>query len=534
MIAGIFLTTTLLLILAYHFYGKRISNYLMDELEDELPSVALRDDMYYLPKSFWELFAEYFTCSASPSIILGVVAAAMVFGWVPALLWLIFGSILVGGVHDLAVICSSLYVDGLPIYEIIHRHTEGKLYKELIALFGILEIVLVICCIDLAGKIMNSNPAVAVFTICLMILSVIIGILTYIFRLKLWLAALIATPFCFYLLIGISTLPDLTNILDVSLQQWQAFTIGFIYLCGILPSWLLTKPLNFSSTMLILIIVVVAAICLITGGLSTQTINLPPINHAVLDNEISYWPLLFTTVVGAAVNGFHGVIGTTLTAKCIKSKSQILPISYGTMLFQAFIGLITICIIMQTNFTENTNVIDSFATGFGYNLSQFGTPIPIAQNIGYALLTLLIINTAAATFTAATTQIKEVTNHKISMAEATAIATFIIVFLIALYSKGEEIRKVLWPVYGSLSLGCAGISMFYVFSIINYFNHIKYNFLRFPIIFLLAISIVSMIIVICITQFMLNKIVASLFLFIILRIFTRIHSSFSFSNLFKF
>ena len=145
---------------AYKYYGAWLSKYFLSDKDEEMPSVYLRDDMDYFPSPVSILFAHHFSSIAGAGAIVGPVAAGAMFGWVPALLWLVLGCIFVGGVHDLSALAVSLKYDGLSIAEVVQRILGRKVQMFFLAFAWIFLVLVVASFLDITAVTFTEAPEV--------------------------------------------------------------------------------------------------------------------------------------------------------------------------------------------------------------------------------------------------------------------------------------------------------------------------------------------------------------------------------------
>lgn len=139
-------------------YGKWLTNYFLSDKTEEMPAVYLRDDMDYFPSPFSMLFAHHFSSIAGAGAIIGPVAAGAMFGWMPALLWIVFGCIFVGGVHDLSALAVSLKHDGLSLAEVVQRSFGRKVQLIFLAVAWIATVLVVAAFLDITAETFSEDP----------------------------------------------------------------------------------------------------------------------------------------------------------------------------------------------------------------------------------------------------------------------------------------------------------------------------------------------------------------------------------------
>jgi carbon starvation protein len=147
-----------LLSVAYFTYGRFLSRFLQLDNQRPTPAVELRDDLDYIPTEKKFLLGQHFSAIAAAGPIVGPILAGVMFGWLPALVWILIGAIFIGGVHDLTSLAASIRHKARSIAEIVREHMSQRSYV-LFLLF--IWIALVYGAADHHGALAPLHPAVA-------------------------------------------------------------------------------------------------------------------------------------------------------------------------------------------------------------------------------------------------------------------------------------------------------------------------------------------------------------------------------------
>ena len=165
-------TAVLCFIAGYTFYGKFISKRLGIDPTRKTPAHTMRDNVDYMPAKAPVLLGHHFASIAGAAPIIGPITAA-VFGWIPVFLWIVFGSIFIGAVHDFTSLIASVRHKGQSIGKIIEEHI-GQKGKQLFLIFAWSTLVLIIAAFAiLVAKTFVSTPAVATSSSLFILLAIV-------------------------------------------------------------------------------------------------------------------------------------------------------------------------------------------------------------------------------------------------------------------------------------------------------------------------------------------------------------------------
>ncbi len=333
-------------ILAYHTYGRWIARQVFQlDPNAEVPSHQLRDDIDYIPTRKGVIFGHHFTSIAGTGPIVGP-AIAVFWGWLPALLWVVFGSILIGAVHDFGSLVVSLRNRGQTVGEIAGRliSTRAKILFLLILFFA-LTVVLAIFGLVIAS-IFKLYPESVLSVWIAMPLAIGIGF--WGFRSGgnlLWPS--LGAVLLLYLAIYVGTqypiiLPDSWGNATVI---WTFILFAYCFLASVLPVWLLLQPRDFiNSHQLFVALTLLVAGILVAGlnGKADLAGSAPAIAEQIPPGTPPLWPFLFITIACGAVSGFHCLVSSGTSSKQIANEGDAQYVGYGAMLLEGALAVIVI------------------------------------------------------------------------------------------------------------------------------------------------------------------------------------------------
>lgn len=340
-------------LLAYHTYGRYLATKLFRLSPDEtMPSSAQRDDVDFVPTDRSVVFGHHFTSIAGTGPIVGP-ALAVFWGWLPALLWVVFGSILIGGVHDLAALVISIRNRGESIGQ-----AAGKLISPrakvlfLVILAMALSIVLAIFGLVIAN-IFKLYPESVLSVWTAMPLAAIIGYFVIRKGGKLWFPCLVGLGILYWTVyVGAYVMPlSLEPILPADafyatpVVVWTVLLLVYAFGASVLPVWLLLQPRDFLNSLqlmvALLMMVVGLGVASISGEADLMTAA-PAISSEIPADAPPIFPFLFITIACGACSGFHCLVSSGTTSKQLKSAGDAQLIGYGSMLGEGMLAVLVI------------------------------------------------------------------------------------------------------------------------------------------------------------------------------------------------
>ena len=333
---AIALGALVLYLVAYHTYGKWLARKIFKlDANAMVPSVALNDDKDYVPTDKSIIFGHHFTSIAGTGPIVGP-ALAVIWGWVPALLWVLLGSILIGAVHDFGSLVVSIRNRGQTVGDIAGRVlTPRTRLLFLSILFMALTIVLAIFGLVIAA-VFKAYPA-AIFPCLVQIpIALIIGTLLHRRGINILIPSLIALAIM-YVTVYFGNQGFLQAFNETlkgwSIITWVAVLLIYSYVASVLPVWSLLQPRDYINSLqllsalgLVVIGLIVAAISggapLPDGGESQALEIVAPALNLHPQGAPFIFPFLFITIACGAISGFHCLVSSGTSSKQIKCETE--------------------------------------------------------------------------------------------------------------------------------------------------------------------------------------------------------------------
>ncbi|QDS94805.1 Carbon starvation protein A [Roseimaritima multifibrata] len=340
-------------IVAYNTYGKWLAKYLFGLTDKNVtPSHEMRDDVDFVPTRRSVIFGHHFTSIAGTGPIVGP-ALAVFWGWLPALLWVIFGSILIGGVHDLAALVISLRNRGQTIGEVAGRliSPRAKLLF-LIVLAAALTIVLAVFGLVIA-TVFSIYPESVLSVWVAMPVAVVIGLWVYrrggglLAPSLIGLALLYAAVYigAYYLPIDLKHIFPTENHFWNPKVVWTLILLVYAFAASVLPVWLLLQPRDYINSQQLYValglLVIGLGMASVTGSADLFN-SAPAIAQNVPAGAPPMLPFLFITIACGACSGFHCLVSSGTTSKQIACETDAQAVGYGAMLLEGALAVIVI------------------------------------------------------------------------------------------------------------------------------------------------------------------------------------------------
>ena len=493
MMSVIIVVTIVCFLVAYKYYGAWLSKYFLSDKEEEMPSVYLRDDMDYFPSPLSILFAHHFSSIAGAGAIVGPVVAGAMFGWVPALLWLILGCIFVGGVHDLSALAVSLKYDGLSIAEVVQRILGRKVQMFFLAFVWIFLVLVVASFLDITAVTFTEAPEVGFTVVLTVIAAFILGIGVYVFHISLRYATLFLMPFFFYALYYGANNIEVFRMFDLPLNYWRVALVGYCYLACVLPLWLLMEPRDYIASFFLYAGIFLGVAGMFVTGTQVQVNMLEPFRgwNAISGNSY-LWPMLFITIACGAVSGAHSMISSGTTPKQLAKKEQALDVGYGSMLLEGVVGVIALGTVMLNGDFIAHAPLNCFAVGFGRMLEYIGIEHHLGNIFGFMVINCFVLTTLDTIARVGRYLLQELTHNRLSSFMATSLTLLAALSLMILESDGKRMWELFWPAFGAINQLVAGMTLLVVFLwlVMNKFKRTQFVF--YPTVFMLATSLAAL------------------------------------------
>lgn len=410
MMVLVVVVSAVILLLAYRIYGSLLVKLLQLDPQAQTPAHTLRDDVDYAPLNAGPLLNQHFSAIAAAGPIVGPILAGAAFGWVPALLWILLGSIFIGGVHDFTSLVASVRHQGKSIAEVVREHMSQRAFILFLTFIWLALVYIIVAFTDVtaasfigmqkleSGDVV-TGAGIASSSLMYLVLPIIMGLLMRYTRLTNGWATLIFLPLVGVAIILGQHIPfDMSAIVKsfspaMSDAQadgaahvvWDVALLLYCAVASVVPMWLLLQPRGELGGYFLFIALGAGAIGLIMGG---QPVELPAFSGWTSLKGDTLAPMLFITIACGACSGFHSLIASGTTSKQLRTEMDAKSIGYGSMLLEAMVAIVSLCCVMSLAsdhaLVKNPQPNFIYALGIGRFLESVN--IPSAIGVSFALM----------------------------------------------------------------------------------------------------------------------------------------------------
>ncbi|MCB1020109.1 MAG: carbon starvation protein A [Acidobacteria bacterium] len=490
----------------YRFYarflGRRI--FALDPAA-QTPAHLMNDGVDYVPCRKSILFGHHYASIAGLAPMLGP-AIAVIWGWLPGMLWVVFGTLFIGAAHDFGALVVSMRNRGMSI---------GKVAEDLIgarakAIF-LLIILFLICIVmgvfirTVAGLFTAAYYPESVFpTFFLIFVAMVVGWLVYkrnanvstltfigfaLMIASIWAGLVMAKP-------------------DLGFDVWVYLLLAYAFAASVLPVWLLLQPRDYLNSMLLYLGLGLAYIGFFVLGpafaapaVNAQPADAPPI-----------FPFVFIVIACGAVSGFHGLVSSGTTSKQIDKETDAVPIGYGGMIGESLLGLMAVLACTagfsspegwQEHYASWTSAdtlagkMKAFIDGAATFVTALGVPMEVAQ----ALIALVAVSFALTSIDSGTRllryNIEEIASsvgaNFIERYSSSMIAVALIGFFAFYEINGQPAGLALWSLFGSTNQVLGALTLL---TVVVYLRRRGANYWPYfiPMAFMMVVTFTAMVI----------------------------------------
>ena len=367
----------------YLFYGRWLVKKWGVDPKAKTPAYAHEDGQDYIPTPKAVVFAHQFSTIAGAGPVTGPIMAAM-FGWLPALLWILVGGVFFGAVQDFGALYASVKNEGKSIGLIIEKYI-GKTGKRLFLVFcWIFSLLVIAAFADIVATTFNaypaagqvSKPGAAAGSISMFYIlgAVLFGLfmkykkpgqgVMFVTGLVLFVAMMAA---------GMA-LP-----IYAGKMTWMIVVFAYIFVAAVVPMWILMQPRDYLSSFLLISMI----LCAVVGVFSAHPDMNLPVFTAFNVNGKMLFPTLFVTIACGAISGFHSLVSSGTSSKQVKNEKDMLGIGYGAMMVECVLAVVALVVAgaaAQGGKLPEGTPFQIFSNGVAGFLQRFGLPRYVAAS----------------------------------------------------------------------------------------------------------------------------------------------------------
>ena len=509
-------------IVAYNTYGRFLARKIFSLRDENLtPSNEFNDGRDFVPTKKWVIFGHHYTSIAGTGPIVGP-AIGIIWGWVPAILWILVGSIVMGAVHDFGALVVSMRNNGVSIAETTARYINKRVrYAFFIIVF--LALLIVIAIFGLVIAIIFKMYPSSVFPVWMQIpIAITLGFILYKRTGSIIFPTLMAIIIMYATVVAGTVLPfsmpDANNIPATGI--WAILLLIYAFVASCLPVTTLLQPRDYMNAWQLFIAMGLLVLSIIISGLFGDLHIVAPALNPSPEGAPPIMPFLFITIACGAISGFHSLVSSGTSSKQVTTEKDAQFVGYGSMLLEATLSTLVIIAVgagigllatdsglIGTDAWNHHYASWSSAKGLGAKVSAFvnGSAnmltfigIPIA--IGKVIMGVFVASFAGTTLDTATRIQRYVVaelfsdiNIKFMSNKYTAAAFAVLTAFFLAFATGADGKGALtlWPLFGSINQLLASLTLLVVTVYLKGKGGKKYLTTFLPFIFMIIITLLG-------------------------------------------
>ncbi len=480
-------------LIMYNLYGRFIGQKIFKlSRETIVPAVELEDGIDYVPTKKEIIFGHHFTSIAGTGPIVGP-AVAIIWGWIPALIWVFFGSIFMGAVHDFGALIISMRNQGKSIADYTAKYVNNRT-RFFFFLIVFLELWILIAIFGLVIAVVFAMYPASVFPVwCEVFIALYLGHAIYKKGKSVMTWSVIAVAAMYFtVFIGIYfpiTMPAVAGIPATGV--WTIILLIYAFIASTLPVTTLLQPRDFINSHQLMIAMALLIMGVVASALGGNLEIVAPAIQVSPEKSPPMWPFLFITIACGAISGFHSLVSSGTSAKQVRCETDSLFVGYGSMLMEGALATLVIISVSAgigmgyvTKSGETLVGVAAWTThysswaaaaGLGSKVAAFvnGSANMIASLGVPSELAVVVMGVFVASFAGTTldtaTRIQRYivselfTSFNINFLTGKYVTTFIavataMILAFATGASGKGALK-LWPLFGAVNQTLAGLAL---------------------------------------------------------------------------
>ncbi|WP_299977351.1 carbon starvation protein A [Desulfobacula sp.] len=510
-------------ILMYNLYGKFIGQKIFKLSQGPaVPSIELEDGMDYVPTKKEVIFGHHFTSIAGTGPIVGP-AIAIIWGWVPALIWVFFGSIFMGAVHDFGALIISMRNQGKSVADYTSKYVNART-RFFFFLVVFLELWIVIAIFGLVIAVVFAMYPSSVLPVwCEVFIALYLGHAIY-KQGKSILAWSIIAVILMYVTVGIGVylpikMPAIAGIPPTGV--WTIILLAYAFIASTLPVTTLLQPRDFINSHQLLIIMLLLIVGVFLSAFGGNLHIVAPAIQTAPAKAPPMWPFLFITIACGAISGFHSLVSSGTSSKQVRDETDSLFVGYGSMLMEGALATLVIIAVSAgigmgyvTKSGETLVGVAAWTThysswaaaaGLGSKIAAFvnGSANMIAStglpnSVAVVIMGVFVASFAGTTLDTATRIQRYIVSElfgslKMNFLTGKYVATFIAVatalaLAFATGAGGKGALK-LWPLFGAVNQTLAGLVLIIITVYLKTKGGTKWLISGIPAVFMMVMTI---------------------------------------------
>lgn len=482
----------LIFTLAYFTYGKFLEKTYHVQHSEVMPSTKMYDGVDFVPTNKFVLLGHHFSSIAGAGPIVGPILAGLAFGWLPAILWIVLGTIFIGGLHDFSSVIISVRHEGKSIAEIANKYVNKTTYKLFLVFIWLALMYVVAVFTDLAATSFSAEPAVAEISLLYIFIAVLYGILTNKLKFSILPSTLISLVLIF---IGILVSVEFPFLI-LTKQTWVYILLFYSFLASILPVWFLLQPRDYLSSYFLYSTVLIGVLGLVFGQYKIEYPYFISFSSQSIGPIV---PFMFITIACGAISGFHSLVSSGTTSKQIDNIKNARFITYGGMILEGIVATVALSTLMlMSRSSVGSNPQQIYASGIGKFCALLGIHENVGKIIGFLAVSAFILTTLD-TATRISRYIFQELIGKLTGGVGIRIVSTLLSLLLPIMLLHLKLKdftgkvvpcwQIVWPIFGTTNQLLAGLVLLVIYLWVKkqkFNNHIV---VLLPMLFMLIMTI---------------------------------------------
>ena len=387
-----------LFLLGYVFYGRLLARWFDLSPTRTTPAQHMKDGIDYVPANAPLLLGQHFSAIAAAGPIVGPILAGLWFGWLPTLLWIIFGAIFLGAVHDFSSLVTSVRHRARSIVELVHEYLGPRAHVLFMGFVWLSLIYVIIAFTDLTSSSFvepTYGGGVATSSSLYLLAAIVMGLCLYRWRWPLGITTAIFLPIVGCMIWFGQSFPLVFPTIGSIRPQllWNGVIPSYCFIASVIPMWLLLQPRGYLGGFFLYVTLLAGVVGLFLGG---DRVQYPAFLGWTSQKGLPLFPMLFVTVACGACSGFHGIVSSGTTSKQIAREPDCRVVGYGGMLLEglvAVIALATVMLLAPHDPATQQSPDRIYANGISHFVERFGIDREFARSFALLAFATFIYDT---------------------------------------------------------------------------------------------------------------------------------------------
>lgn len=396
----------------YALYGRLLARlYGLDDAR-VTPAHEHDDGVDFTPTPPGYLLGQHFSAISAAGPIVGPIVACQQFGWLPCVLWIGLGCILIGAVHDMSALVASVRHGARTVAEIVRQNLSARAWAAFMGFIWLALIYVIVAFADVTASTFmgraeefqglevefSQGGAVAFASLAYLALALVMGLVQRRFAPPLWLTTAIFVPATLLVVwLGTQCSTLLAFPPGGAQRAWGAAILGYCFVGSLLPVWLLMQPRGYLGGFVLYMVLAVGVLGVFVGGFEVEQ----PAFKGWVQRDASgaptatglLFPFLFVTIACGACSGFHGLVCSGTTSKQVDKESHCTPVGFGGMLLEGLVALIALSTVMIVA-SPKGSAGAIYGQGIGRYLNQLtGIPLEACAVFGAMAFSTFVFDT---------------------------------------------------------------------------------------------------------------------------------------------